>query len=162
MIQARFNRMSVRTSTGRCRPIHVALITLSLILPGQSAAVPDYLDLLASTTIGVTARCTLHVLTQDLQGPLPGALVHLLEKGKKTRVIPADVDGHVSFTDLNTITTYAVVASFPGYRKDGKETTCPTPDRLPVVLTLVEPGPTWPSPPEPKKNRTPQKAVRLP
>jgi hypothetical protein len=102
--------------------------------------------------------CTLEVRVIDAQGPLPGALVHLLQKGHEPRIVPANADGKAKFEGLSTSATYFAGATFPGYMKTGRETSCPAADGKPVVLTLGVPDAKWDWPPEPKKKPTPQRA----
>jgi len=105
-------------------------------------------------------QCELKVQVMDVQGPLPGALVHLFQKDHEPRIVPADVDGLAKFEDLNTFTTYFAGATFPYYQRTGKETSCPGPGGEPLLLILREPPATWPQPPEPGKETPPQEAGR--
>ncbi len=92
-------------------------------------------------------RCTLEVQVVDALGPLPGAMVHVFEKGREPIIMPTNEHGLTTFTGLNTITTYFAGAEFPGYLKAGQETSCPGADGNPVILTLIEPDATWAPPP---------------
>ncbi len=123
---------------------------------------PGSVDLFATATIKIVEHCTLNILVQDNQGPLPGARVLLFHQKDEPIESYADKDGLVAFTSLPVSSAYRVGAQFPGYQTVTKRTECPSSSDNPIVLWLLVPAAQWEFPPTPKPRAQPLEVGNLP